>query len=223
MRGLGHRRKGNPWILFTDLSVGLFALFVFAFITLWLTKDKVDSEYKAKEKEYLSCLEDKKRTQKSLSTYGDLIGKNLKSSIEKGLIVVQDGNIDIQASLLFDLGKADITPVGLELISQISQALIVAASADTTFMIMVAGYTDDVPMKTPQFKSNWELASARAQNVLHALRQNNFPGNRVFAAGFGEYQPKAPNTTADNRALNRRVEILRVPMQKNRIAFGEQH
>jgi chemotaxis protein MotB len=104
-------------------------------------------------------------------------------------------------------------------------AKIVALLEKTQGSIIVAGHTDDVPINNERFRSNWELSSARAVSVIHALlAQSNIPATRFVAEGHAETQPLAPNDNATNRASNRRVEIsikdtddLSKPMQRNTI------
>lgn len=74
--------------------------------------------------------------------------------------------------------------------------------------IVVSGYTDDLPVTSSRFRSNWDLSAARAVSVVHQLIFNNkIDANRVIAAGRAETNPLAPNDSAENRAKNRRVEI----------------
>jgi len=74
--------------------------------------------------------------------------------------------------------------------------------------IIVSGYTDDLPVNSSRFRSNWDLSAARAVSVVHQLVFNNkIDANRVSAAGRAETNPLAPNDTPENRAKNRRVEI----------------
>jgi chemotaxis protein MotB len=74
--------------------------------------------------------------------------------------------------------------------------------------IIVSGYTDDLPVNSSRFRSNWDLSAARAVSVVHQLIFNNkLDANRVSAAGRAETNPLAPNDSRENRAKNRRVEI----------------
>ncbi len=74
--------------------------------------------------------------------------------------------------------------------------------------LIVEGHTDDVPIKTEQFPSNWELSTARAAKVARFfIERLRFSPNRLVVAGYGEYRPLEPNDSDDHRALNRRVEI----------------
>ena len=84
-------------------------------------------------------------------------------------------------------------------------------------MLMVSGFTDDMPVKgsNRQFDDNWELSAQRALTVTRALIDEGVPSSAVFAAAFGSEQPVAPNVDAKNRARNRRVEMAPVPRTTN--------
>lgn len=84
-------------------------------------------------------------------------------------------------------------------------------------MLMVSGFTDDMPVKgsNRQFDDNWELSAQRALTVTRALIDEGVPSSAVFAAAFGSEQPVAPNVDAKNRARNRRVEMAPVPRSAN--------
>ena len=86
---------------------------------------------------------------------------------------------------------------------------VTSALAESPGTVMVAGHTDDVPIKSQTFGSNWELATDRAVSVVHQIIElGNLSPNRIRAMGYGDTRPLAPNDTAENRALNRRVEIV---------------
>jgi len=143
-----------------------------------------------------------------------LLSSSLKSSIEKGLIALEDGNIQIQASLLFPLNGAELTTEGVRVIEAIGKGLLdVLATED---VIMVSGFTDDTPIKSSIY-TNWNLSAERAINVVKTLIAQGFPPDRLFAAGFGEFHPKYENTSEENRRLNRRVEIGVTPIRKSEI------
>ena len=82
------------------------------------------------------------------------------------------------------------------------------AVVKTPGQIHVSGHTDNIPISTFKFRSNWELSSARAVSILdELLRHQKIPGDRLVIQGYAETKPLVPNTTAKNRAINRRVEI----------------
>jgi chemotaxis protein MotB len=75
--------------------------------------------------------------------------------------------------------------------------------------IRIEGHTDNVPIRTNEFNSNWELSVRRATEVIqYLIEQHHFPAQRLSAVGYAEYRPIVPNSTPENRALNRRIEII---------------
>ena len=75
----------------------------------------------------------------------------------------------------------------------------------------VAGHTDNVPIKSKQFRSNWDLSTARAVEVVNFMISAGLDGKRLSAAGYADQSPVAPNDTPENKAKNRRIEITLVP------------
>lgn len=105
---------------------------------------------------------------------------------------------------LFDVGVADISPQAIPLLNKVGDII-----AGTDFEVRIEGHSDDLPIKTDQFPSNWELSTARAVNVLrYFLETGGISSQRLSAAGFGEFQPMVPNDSMEHRAQNRRVEII---------------
>jgi len=129
-------------------------------------------------------------------------GGQLTVSIEKGRIV-----INLPDNVLFATGSARVNPEGQEALKQIANVL--REFSDRRFQI--EGHTDNVPMKSARFPSNWELSTARALSVVHLMVQEGVAAENVSAAGFGEFQPRADNETPEGRALNRRIEIIMQP------------
>ena len=104
----------------------------------------------------------------------------------------------------FDTGKADLKDAARAALMKI--APILKASHN---QIMIEGHTDNVPINTTEFTSNWELSVRRATEVVRYLVETyGFPPGRISASGYAEYRPVAPNDTGENRALNRRIEII---------------
>lgn len=110
--------------------------------------------------------------------------------------------IDISASTLFRTGEAALQPGTLDVLRQVAAVL-----SKEEFPIEVEGHTDDVPIATAQFPSNWELSSARASSVVRLLIDDGVPESRLAVVGLAANQPLAPNDSAENRAKNRRVTI----------------
>lgn len=131
----------------------------------------------------------------------------LADMIEKGQIRValsaQGVVIDINAKLLFESGKADLTPESLAIIDQIAGIL-----KPLQYRIQVNGFTDSAPVHTAQFASNWDLSAIRAMSVVKRFVDIGVDPTTLVGAGFGEYHPVAANDTPDNMAMNRRVSIV---------------
>ena len=103
----------------------------------------------------------------------------------------------------FRSGDATIKPEMIPIIDRVVSVLS-ACSGD----VVVSGHSDDRPISSSQYRSNWDLSAARAVSVVHELVLNrDIPADRVVAAGRAETRPLAPNTSPENRAINRRVEI----------------
>jgi chemotaxis protein MotB len=117
----------------------------------------------------------------------------------------------------FDIGDAEIKP---ELLSVLGQIADIIGSVKGT-QVRVEGHTDDVPIHTREFPSNWELSASRALNVVKYLAsRGNIDPARLSAIGYGEYRPLVPNTSEKNRMLNRRIEIFVDYLQKNETQTG---
>jgi chemotaxis protein MotB len=116
---------------------------------------------------------------------------------ERGLVV------SIQETLLFESGSADITTRARDILEKISTVL---ASAPN--QIKVEGHTDNLPINTAKFPSNWELSVIRSTNVVHILQHDGITPNRLSAAGYGEFRPISSNDTDAGRGKNRRIDLI---------------
>jgi len=203
------REEGsNPWMAYTDLGIALVSLFILAFVAMATLKEQKAEDLTRTEEEVLSCQEEMR---KIAAERNALLAKSLQTSIEAGLIALEDGKIQIQASFLFPTNGAKLTTEGEGVIKGISKGLLDAL--DTGDVIMVSGFTDDIPFSGSTTYTNWNLSTERAVNVVKTLIKEGFPADRIFAAGFGEFQPKYPNDTEEHRRLNRRVEIGVTPLR----------
>ncbi|WP_226950951.1 DotU family type VI secretion system protein [Rouxiella sp. S1S-2] len=130
----------------------------------------------------------------------------LSKEIAQGLVTVRDESdksvVILRGDGLFDSASTNVHLQYLPVIERIAQAM-----DNVSGQILITGYTDNVPIKSHRFSSNYELSLARAQSVQQLLGGNLNNPSRIRAEGRGENDPLAPNTTADNRARNRRVEI----------------
>jgi chemotaxis protein MotB len=111
--------------------------------------------------------------------------------------------VEINASVLFDPGDARLDPGAVTTLQAVAQIL-----APTEFPIIVEGHTDNMPIATAQFPSNWELSVVRAARVVRLFLDAGVGPQRVTASGYAEERPVADNNTPEGRARNRRVSIL---------------
>ena len=126
----------------------------------------------------------------------------LQVEIRENRMIVRLGD-----KILFDPGKTDLKPEGKEALSQVTTVLKDLPNRN----FQVAGHTDNVPIKSKKFRSNWDLSTARAVEVLSFMVEAGMEPKRVSAAGYSDTSPVAPNDTAENVAKNRRIEITLVP------------
>ena len=107
-------------------------------------------------------------------------------------------------SVLFDLGKSDLKPGAVGILRGVGDILSTMPNR-----IQIEGHTDNIPIATSVFRSNWELSSARALSVVHFMvNEGGLRPENLSAVGFGEFQPIFPNDSPENRGRNRRVEML---------------
>jgi chemotaxis protein MotB len=127
--------------------------------------------------------------------------------VKKGLVVVRRSDfwieVEIRTDILFPSGGARPEPYAVSVIEQLADIL-----APFENPIRVEGHTDNVPIKTAAFGSNWELSAARAASVVRLLSKRGVVPARLAIIGFGEYRPMASNDTLEGRNANRRVEIV---------------
>ncbi|MBL1458427.1 MULTISPECIES: MotB family protein [unclassified Methylophaga] len=132
----------------------------------------------------------------------------LESEIERGLIVVENQLnrivIRIRERGSFPSGDATLNQNFVPILKKINEVL-----TQTDGLIAVAGHTDNIPINTSRYRSNWELSTSRATSVVHELlKYNTIPPERFVLEGYADTRPLAPNDSIENRAINRRVEIV---------------
>ena len=148
------------------------------------------------------------KIQQEVESQAEELKDALHDEIAQGLVTVETEEakiiVRIQEKGSFSSGSASLDPGFLEVMARIGQAV-----AKSPGRVIVAGHTDDVPISTARFRSNWELSSARAVTVVHALLKNHeIDPRRVLVEGHADSSPLAPNDTPENRAMNRRVELI---------------
>lgn len=145
-----------------------------------------------------------------VAEYKDMLSR-FKELIDAGTLQVHvvDGRmvLTLPMDILFPSGSAKLAKEGREALLAVGRGL--ATIPERKFQ--VEGHTDNVPIHTAAYPSNWELAAARALGVVRALLEGGVAPQRISAASFSEYLPSAPNDGDANRARNRRIEIVLVP------------
>jgi chemotaxis protein MotB len=128
--------------------------------------------------------------------------RTLAVEIRKGKMLVKLGD-----QILFDPGKAELKPDGQTALRQVAAALKEIPDRD----FLIAGHTDNQPIKNSPYRSNWELSTSRAVNVVRFLQSEGVDPRRLAAAGYSEFDAVAENSSTDARAQNRRIEIVVMP------------
>ena len=153
---------------------------------------------------------DQKQLQQTQAKVEELIAVNeLENQFETKL--TDEGLlITIRDSVLFQQGSAQISPDQITIAQELAQIL----SFNPERNVIITGHTDNVPMNTPEFPSNWELSSARAVNFLKVIVASNSAIDEKYFSirAFADKIPLVPNDTPENRAKNRRVEVLIQPL-----------
>ena len=123
----------------------------------------------------------------------------------------RDIELELAANAFFRPGSAEVLPQARTVVTEVARTLL--APRYNAFQISVEGHSDDSPIATVQFPSNWELSAARASNIVRLLIAGELPAHRLQAVSFGDTRPKLPNRDiagtpiAENQAVNRRIVI----------------
>lgn len=145
--------------------------------------------------------------QKNLERIRSAVERALQPLIDKNLVVVRRTpnwlEIEIRTDILFPSGVATLSPSATQVLTSIGDILAPFANP-----LRVEGYTDDMPINTAVYPSNWELSAARAASVARLFAEHGVNPERLGIVGWGEYRPAAENTSADGRNKNRRVLVV---------------
>ncbi len=130
---------------------------------------------------------------------------------ERGVVV------RLMETLMFDLGKAQLRPEAKKLLSQVAPVLVKSGRP-----LMIEGHTDNLPINTYEFPSNWQLSAARSANVIYFLTQQaSVPEEQISGAAYADQRPIATNDTPEGRQQNRRVDIIFLKGQWKSVSRGE--
>lgn len=163
-------------------------------------KPDLTKEEKAKQEEK----EQHRAAMKSVA--GDLM-KVMEPLVKGGQVKVTESNrgisIEINASLLFAPAKAVLSKESIEVLTAVAKVL-----ATDTHQVQVEGHTDNLPISSVEYPSNWELSSARASSVTRLFVENGVGGKRIVVIGYADNRPVDSNDTPEGRARNRRVKVM---------------
>jgi len=147
-----------------------------------------------------------KEKKERLKNVAKELNEALAPLVQEGKVKVTEGalgiTVDINASLLFAPGDARLDIGAIRSLAAIGQIL-----APTDFPIIVEGHTDNTPISTPQFPSNWELSGVRASSVVRLFIETGVAASRLTATGYADQRPVADNALPDGRQRNRRVAV----------------
>ncbi len=159
----------------------------------------------------LEELRERERQQQArLATFRQML-ERFRAMIDAGRLRVRIFRnrmvVELPDNVLFDSGDAELKEGGQQTLAEVAQVL---ASIEGR-QFQVAGHTDNVPIRSRRFPSNWHLSAARAVTVARYLVERGIPNDRISAAGYADTQPLDSNDTDEGRAHNRRIEIQLVP------------
>lgn len=146
-------------------------------------------------------------TIRTINDISQQLNAALSDMIDREDVSIKQGDdwleLEIKSNVLFHSGEARLARDAIPVIGQVADILGTSANP-----IQVEGFTDNQPINTPRFPSNWELSAARAASVVHLLDRYGIEPDRMSAIGYGEYKPIADNATEDGRQKNRRVVLV---------------
>ncbi|TAM46754.1 MAG: flagellar motor protein MotD [Gammaproteobacteria bacterium] len=144
---------------------------------------------------------------RAMREIADKVNRAMQPLIEKGLIAVKGSRywleVEIKSSVLFPSGSAQVQPDAVPVLKRLAGIL-----QEYPNRVQVEGFTDNVPIRTAAFPSNWELSTARATSVVHLFSGVGLSPGRLAAVGYGEHRPSAPNDTEAGRSKNRKVVLV---------------
>ena len=147
------------------------------------------------------------KAEPSMSEIQTVVMRDLEAEIAGSrldLIVDRRGiTLSIPEAGTFSIGQDELSPAARELVTGIA-----ATIAQFPNPVRIEGHTDDVPIHTVRFRSNWDLSAARASRVVELLIDWGLPPARLSATGFAEFHPRVPNDSEAARAMNRRVDVV---------------
>lgn len=160
-----------------------------------------------------------KAGQKNLRQIAKEVQASMSELIKQGMIVIRPGEtwleVEIKTDILFTSGSADVSAAAQPVLQRLVEIL-----KPFPNVIRIEGHTDNVPINTRVFPSNWELSAARSASVVHLFMQQGLEPTRMSVEGLGEYRPVADNDSVEGRNRNRRVVLVILAGQDDRRVAG---
>jgi chemotaxis protein MotB len=204
----------EDWLTtYADVITLMLTLFVLLFSYSKVDQKKFEQLKQSINKELLkkdekTMFEQVEKNVKNIFESSSMGNKVLISSDPKGL------RIELNSSALYDLGSADIKPEMLGELRELAHTINTLRINFPNYLVEVEGHTDNIPINTAQYPSNWELSTNRATNIVKLFIEEGIPPNRLRAAGYADSRPKLSNNDSQgnpipqNQAANRRVVIF---------------
>ena len=205
--------KEPIWLtVFCDMTTNLMLFFLMLYSFTRMTKTQRNQIYTAlssagKKDEVL-----KQKADNVIKKFAEEETQDKFENIIKSGDMEKYSNLEVTESqmrlvlntpVLFDSGRAEVKYEIKAVLKHIASVL-----SMTNDKIIIEGHTDNLPIKSADFRSNWELSARRAVNVIKYFAELGLPSERFIAAGYGEYFPRFSNDTPSLRAKNRRIEIV---------------
>lgn len=188
-------QEEDSWVTtYMDLLTLLLVLFVVLLANADLSGDKQSAQQSMAAQNGLGAMQS--RIQEQFAGAG--LGDSVNVSLSPGKL-----NIRLNDKILFDSGEAEFNQQAARVMQPLLSTL-----ADSNLQISVEGHTDNIPISTARFPSNWELSAARAISVVRFLQTNGIAAERLRAIGYADSQPLQKNDTAEGRSENRRVNLI---------------
>lgn len=162
------------------------------------------------------------RASRQLQSISERINRALAPLIDRGMITVRRTElwieVEINSDILFTPASARLDPVARQTLGTLADVLV-----DVPNALRVEGHTDNMPIATALYPSNWELSAARAASVVHLFADQGIAPSRLAMVGYGEFRPREENSNADGRNRNRRVMVVILADSATPLdQFGEQ-
>lgn len=185
------------WASYTDIAMNVLVVLV-----LYLMAQTVYSTLTSAQLLRVRQLQNQMR---------EKVMSSMPEDMRKDVSIAEDGQLmrfQFADRVLFDSGEARLKDRGKEILTRMASALTEESLRTTYSRIQVEGHTDDRPIHTAAFDSNWELSSERATSVVRFLQQKNLDPRILSATGYSQFQPLASDETDQGRQRNRRIEVV---------------